>query len=251
MEKNGPVTVRFGGEVRELWTDAGLTVRYAGGLLVTARRGPEGRWLPCPPAPAHHGNVKQEYALASRELELAARLAAGSVPALTLAYFYAAADAAEALALCANDGAALVRRLSRTLSGGPEVLLLPETLRLLLDELSLSWEESAALLAGAFTLAVPKTPPQTPFRAPLGAVAALQPRTAKLVTAVNEKLCARLWDAFPGDWPRIGSAAVVTDGEADFLRLAAALCGAVRCTPGQRAGLFRTLYTIYPDRFTP
>lgn len=251
MENRGPVTVRFGGEAREIWTDAGLSVRYAGGLLVTARRNPEGRWLACPPAPARHGNVKQDYALASRELELAARLAAGSVPVLTRAYFEAAADAAEALALCRNDGTALTARLARTLSGGPETLLLPETLRLLLDELGLSWEAASALLARAFTLAVPETVPQTAPRAPLGAVAALQPRTAKLISAVNEKLCARLWEAFPGDWLRIGSAAAVEDGEVDFLRLAAALCGTVRCTPDQRAGLFRTLYTADPDRFMP
>ena len=66
---------------------------------------------------------------------------------------------------------------------------------------------------------------------------------------LNEKLCARLWEAWPGDWLRIGESAIVRDDEADFAMLAAALCSRVYCTKEELACSLRTLYTLDPARF--
>ena len=86
-------------------------------------------------------------------------------------------------------------------------------------------------------------------RVPLQAVAALQPRDAGLIRALNEKLCGRLWDAWPGDWQRIGENALLRDGEADLVTLCAACCGKIICTKERRAGSLRAMYTLAPARF--
>lgn len=226
----GDLIIRFGGEARELWTDAGLAVTCSGGVRLRAVAGPVG-WRSSVPEGDTGGDVKSAMAERSRATELSSRINAGTAPPLTLAYFRAAADA-----LSGASGA---------LSGGMETLVLPETLRLLLDERGLGWDEAIAAVAGSFVC----RPGGKSVRAPLGAVAALQPRTARLISAVNEKLCERLWRAFPGDWARISAAAVLRDGEVDFPALAAVMCGAIYCSKETRTTALRTLYTLWPAKF--
>lgn len=225
----GKTTVIFGGESRELWTDDGLTVACSGGVTLTAERA-DGGWVASAPPP-RGGDVKADMDVHSRAVELACRINSGSVPPLTLAYFRAAC--------LAQEGVDAVVR------GGVDSLLLPETLRVLLDERGMCWDDAISEIARRFVYDAAESGTRTP----LAAISALGQRTARLIGAVNEKLCARLWDAFPGDWRRIGSAAVICDGEVSFPALSAVLCGRVLCPDWRRGGEFRTLYTLHPERF--
>lgn len=244
MKDETPITVYFGGEARELWTGGGLIVTYTGRLAVRAAADGAGGWRAAAPEPGGSGNVKSDYNADSKARELAARLNTGGVPPLTSAYFNAAATAAAALRRCGADARALPRFLARDISGGFEAVILLELLRLLLDERRLSWDDAAAVVAGCFTFRAGKS-----ARAPLSAVRTLSPRCARLAEAVNEKLCATLWTAYPGDWRRISACAAVTEGEVDFNRLGTALCGKIICPRSQRAGEFRTLYVAMPGKF--
>lgn len=239
------VSVYFGGTAHEMWTDSGLSVSYTGRHEVCALR--EGAvYRAEAPVPARAGDVKADYNELAWSEELAASLNAGTAPALTRAYFAAAAAVAEAFSEL-WDIRDLPGRLPRELSGGYEALLIPETMRVLLDERRASWEDARDITARCFTLRVCEGPRDA--RVPLGAVAALQPRDAGLIRAINEKLCGRLWDAWPGDWQRIGENAVLRDGEVDLVTLCAACCGTIICTKERRAGSLRAMYTLMPARF--
>ena len=239
------VSVYFGGTAHEMWTDSGLSVSYTGRHEVCALR--EGAvYRAEAPVPARAGDVKADYNELAWSEELAASLNAGTAPALTRAYFAAAAAVAEAFSEL-WDIRDLPGRLPRELSGGYEALLIPETMRVLLDERRASWEDARNLTARCFTLRVCEGPRDA--RVPLGAVSALQPRDAGLIRAINEKLCGRLWDAWPGDWQRIGENAVLRDGEVDLVTLCAACCGTIICTKERRAGSLRAMYTLMPARF--
>lgn len=244
---NGPakVSVYFGGASHEIWTNSGLSVSYTGRVEVLALR-EGGAFRAEAPVPARAGDVKADYNEAARSAELAASLNSGKAPPLTRAYFRAAAEAAEAFSGL-GDIQALPGRLSRELSGGQDSLILPEVLRLLLDEHRASWEAAVDLVSRCFSLRVGEG--ERDARVPLGAVAALQPRDAGLIRALNEKLCGRLWDAWPGDWQRIGENALLRDGEADLVTLCAACCGKIICTKERRAGSLRAMYTLAPARF--
>lgn len=239
------VSVYFGGTAHEMWTDSGLSVSYTGRHEVCALR--EGAvYRAEAPVPARAGDVKADYNELAWSEELAASLNAGTAPALTRAYFAAAAAVAEAF-LELWDIRDLPGRLPRELSGGYEALLIPETMRVLLDERRASWEDARDITARCFTLRVCEG--SRDARVPLGAVSALQPRDAGLIRAINEKLCGRLWDAWPGDWQRIGENAVLRDGEVDLVTLCAACCGTIICTKERRAGSLRAMYTLMPARF--
>ena len=185
------------------------------------------------PVPARSGDVKADYNELAKSEELAVSLNSGTAPPLTRANFNAAAAAAEAFSGL-WDIRDLPGRLPRELSGGYEALLIPETMRLLLAARGAAWEAACDRPARCFTR---------------GAVSALQPRDAGLIRAINEKLCGRLWDAYPGDWQRIGESAVVRDGEVDLVTLCAACCGTIICTKERRAGSLRAMYTLMPARF--
>lgn len=239
------VSVYFGGTAHEMWTDSGLSVSYTGRHEVCALR--EGAvYRAEAPVPARAGDVKADYNELAWSEELAASLNAGTAPALTRAYFAAAAAVAEAFSEL-WDIRDLPGRLPRELSGGYEALLIPETMRVLLDERRASWEDARDITARCFALRVCEG--SRDARVPLGAVSALQPRDAGLIRAINEKLCGRLWDAWPGDWQRIGENAVLRDGEVDLVTLCAACCGTIICTKERRAGSLRAMYTLMPARF--
>ena len=246
MTESGTVTVYFGGQAHEAWTGDGLVVTYEGRLPVLAAV-EGGRVRALPPTPGRAGDVKADYNASARSAELAARLNSGAVPELTASYFSAAARVAWALGGL-GDASELPSVLKCELSGSLDAVILPELLRALLDERRRGWDEALGITASCFSLRMQGT--AIPGAVPLGAVAALQPRTASLINAVNEKLCSRLWDAWPGDWRRIGESAVLRDGEVCTEALCAAMCERIFCTKERRAGSLRSMYILMPAKFT-
>ena len=154
MSENGKgparVSVYFGGTAHEIWTNSGLSVSYTGRHEVCAVR--DGAvYRAEAPVPARSGDVKADYNELAKSEELAVSLNSGTAPPLTRAYFNAAAAAAEAFSGL-WDIRDLPGRLPRELSGGYEALLIPETMRLLLDERGASWEAACDITARCFTL---------------------------------------------------------------------------------------------------
>ena len=244
MGRKRKTIVYFGGDVREYWTERGLEASYTGRTAVVAEgEGDEIRAEA--PEPERAGDVKAGYNELARCLELAMRLNSGAVSPLSSAYFRAAAEVNWALE--DGDWRRLPVTFRRELTGGPGCIVLCELLRRLLDDCRSSWEEACAIVRDCFTLRLEAPAADTPV--PLGAVAALQQRDATLIKVVNDRLCSRLWDAWPGDWQRIGEYALVRDDEADLTMLAAALCSRVYCTKEELAGPLRALYTLEPARF--
>ena len=247
MGEKRKTTVYFGGEAHEQWTERGLEVSYSGRTPAVAVF--DGDTLTAEaPEPGRAGDVKAGYNELARWQELAARLNNGSVSPLSSAYFRASAEISLSLAADAPDWRTMDERYSRTLSGGAESIAIVELLRVLLDEKRAAWDEAVDTVSRCFELRIPEVRPGAPV--PLAAVRALQPRDAELIGVLNEKLCSRLWDAWPGDWLRIGESAIVRDDEADLTMLAAAMCLRIYCTKEELAGSLRALYTLDPARFT-
>ena len=245
MGNKRKTTVYFGGEALERWTENGLEVSYTGRTAVVAAG--EGREMRAEaPEPERAGDVKAGYNELARCRELAMKLNAGAVSPLSSAYFRASATVSRALE-DNSDWRTLPATFRQEIGGGAESIILVELLRRLLDDCRAGWDEACAVVSDCFTLRIPELRLGAPV--PLAAVAALQPRDATLIRAVNDRLCARLWDKWPGDWLRISDSAVVRDEEADFTMLAAALCSRVYCTKEELACPLRALYTLEPARF--
>ena len=155
---SGPerVSVYFGGQADEVWTNSGLTVTYKGRLEVSAVRDGETFRAEVRPS-VRSGDVKADYNESARSAELAAQINSGKASPATQAYFQAAAAAAEALSGLYNMRL-LPERLSGELRGGLESLILPELLRLLLDEHGASWEDAVRSSEAASVSARTKAP---------------------------------------------------------------------------------------------
>lgn len=246
MGEKRKTTVYFGGTAHELWTERGLEVSYTGRTAVLAV-GDGDEMRAEAPEPERAGDVKAGYNELAKCLELAMRLNAGAISPLSGAYFRAAAEVARALEDSA-DWRALPDTFRQELSGGAECIAMVELLRVLLDECRAAWDEAIDIVSRCFTLRIPALRTGAPV--PLAAVSALQMRDVTLINALNDRLCSRLWDEWPGDWLRIGQSAIVRDSEADFTMLAAALCSRVFCTKEELAGPLRALYTLEPARFS-
>ena len=229
MAEKRQITVYFGGEAHEVWTDSGLEVSYTDRTPAIAVLDADTLRAEAP-EPGRKGDVKAGYNELARWRELAMRLNSGAVEE------------------AGDDWTGLSAHYKCVLGGGVESIALIEMLRRLLDEKRAAWEEAMGIVSSCFTLCIPKIRLGAPV--PLAAVKALQPRDATLIRAVNEKLCSRLWDAWPGDWLRIGESAAVRDDEADLTMLAAAMCSHVYRTKEELAGPLRALYTLEPARFS-
>lgn len=247
MAEKRQITVYFGGEAHEVWTDSGLEVSYTDRTPAIAVLDADTLRAEAP-EPGRKGDVKAGYNELARWRELAMRLNSGAVSPLSSAYFRASAEVGLAVEEAGDDWTGLSAHYKCVLGGGVESIALIEMLRRLLDEKRAAWDEAMGIVSSCFTLCIPKIRLGAPV--PLAAVKALQPRDATLIRAVNEKLCSRLWDAWPGDWLRIGESAAVRDDEADLTMLAAAMCSHVYCTKEELAGPLRALYTLEPARFS-
>ena len=90
-------------------------------------------------------------------------------------------------------------------------LCVPELMRILMDVYSYSWESAWKIVTGVFSYTNHTVMPEALeqwnedfFRLKL-------PRIHMIVTEINRRFCADLWNLYPGDWDRISRMAVVAD----------------------------------------
>ncbi len=90
-------------------------------------------------------------------------------------------------------------------------LCVPELMRILMDVYSYSWESAWKIVTGVFSYTNHTVMPEALeqwnedfFRLKL-------PRIHMIVTEINRRFCADLWNLYPGDWDRISRMSVVAD----------------------------------------
>ncbi len=90
-------------------------------------------------------------------------------------------------------------------------LCVPELMRILMDIYSYSWESAWKIVTGVFSYTNHTVMPEALeqwnedfFRLKL-------PRIHMIVTEINRRFCADLWNLYPGDWDRISRMAVLAD----------------------------------------
>ena len=99
---------------------------------------------------------------------------------------------------------------------------IPELIRILLDDYGLDWDtaESIARRTFAYTnhtvlVEALEKWPESLFREQL-------PRVYMILEELNNRLCAKLWDAFPGQWDRIGHMAILAYNQVHMANLCVA-----------------------------
>lgn len=100
---------------------------------------------------------------------------------------------------------------------------IPEMMRLLMDEEGLGWDEASAIVQKTFAYTNHTIMAEALEKWPEEMVRQQLPRIYQILAEINRRLCARLWNKFPGQWERIGAMAVISYGQIHIANLCIAM----------------------------
>ena len=134
-------------------------------------------------------------------------------------------------------------------------LAIPELMRLLIDREGLGWDEAWAITTGVMSYTNHTVLPEALEKWPVDMFRGLLPRIYMIVEEINERFCRQLWDRYPGDWQRIGSMAVIADGQVHMAHLAIAGSHSVNGVARShyeilRKETMRQFFSCMPERFS-
>src|SRR5699024_4520146 len=83
-------------------------------------------------------------------------------------------------------------------------LAIPELMRLLIDQEGLGWDEAAQIVQNTVAYTNHTIMAESLEKWPEDMIKQLLPRIYQILVELNRRLCAKLWNYFPGQWERIG-----------------------------------------------
>ncbi len=133
-------------------------------------------------------------------------------------------------------------------------LSIPELMRILLDDYDFSWEDAMDVCKRTFSYTNHTVLAEALERWGVDIFKTTLPRIYEIVCALNETLCRKLWNYFPGQWDRIAHMAVVAYDQVHMANLCCLMSGAVNGVSKLHAEIlkkdtFRDFYLIEPEKY--
>lgn len=133
-------------------------------------------------------------------------------------------------------------------------LCIPELMRIFLDEYGYSWDDAWKIVTETISYTNHTVMQEALETWPENLFSTLFPRIHQIVKEINQRSCANLWEAFPGDWQRISNNAIISDGE---IRMANLCLSSAHTVNGVSAlhteilkkTIFSDYYKISPEKF--
>ncbi len=134
-------------------------------------------------------------------------------------------------------------------------LVIPELMRILLDVYSYSWESAWDIVTKVVSYTNHTVLPEALetwneylFRLKL-------PRIHMIVSEINRRLCADLWNMYPGDWDRISNMAIIGYNQVRMANLSVAASHTVNGVSALHSNIlketvFHDYYKAMPQKFT-
>ncbi|WP_371372313.1 glycogen/starch/alpha-glucan phosphorylase [Sporomusa aerivorans] len=134
-------------------------------------------------------------------------------------------------------------------------LAVPELMRILMDDCGLGWDEAWTLTVKTLSYTNHTVLPEALEKWPVTMLEQLLPRIYMIIAEINERYCRELWNAFPGDWDRIHSMAIIADNQVHMAHLAIAGSHSVNGVASIHTEILRKtvmnkFYTYTPDKFS-
>lgn len=114
----------------------------------------------------------------------------------------------------------LPNKVSLHINDTHPALLIPELMRILMDENGLGWDEAWDITTKTMSYTNHTTLSEALEKWPIDMVKSLLPRIYMIIEEINERFCAFLWDKYPGDFERIHQMAIIADGQVKMAHLA-------------------------------
>jgi starch phosphorylase len=131
---------------------------------------------------------------------------------------------------------------------------IPELMRILMDDYGVDWEKAETICYRTFAYTNHTVLVEALEKWPESLFAQTLPRIYMILQEMNKRLCARLWDAFPGQWDRIGHMAILAYGQVHMANLCVSASHSVNGVSGIHTDIlkkqtFHDYYLIDPNKF--
>ena len=134
-------------------------------------------------------------------------------------------------------------------------MAVPELMRLLMDQEGLGWDEAHDIVSRTIAYTNHTIMAEALEKWPEAMVKQQLPRIYQILEEMNRRLCARLWNAFPGEWDRIGKMAIIAYGQVHMANLLVAetfSTNGVSMLHGEilKEETFHDYYQVMPEKFS-
>ena len=210
-----------------------------------------------------------KYAQASEEIELAEVISKvlypednhyeGKMLRLKQHYFFTSATLQYIIKdfkkLHGNDFSLLPEKVCIHINDTHPGMAIPELMRLLIDQEGLGWDEAEDIVRRTVAYTNHTIMPEALEKWPEAMVRQQLPRIYQILEEMNRRLCAKLWDVFPGEWDRIAHMAIIAYGQIHMANLCVAegfSVNGVSQLHGEilKAETFHDYYKIMPEKFS-
>ncbi|MFZ0370177.1 MAG: glycogen/starch/alpha-glucan phosphorylase, partial [Halobacillus sp.] len=133
-------------------------------------------------------------------------------------------------------------------------LVIPELMRILMDEKGLGWEEAWDVTQSSVSYTNHTTLSEALESWPVDMVRSLLPRIFMIIEEINERFCQDLWRTYPGDFDRIADLAIVADGQVKMAHLSIVGSHSVNGVAKLHTEILKKremkrFYDTFPERF--
>jgi glycogen phosphorylase len=134
------------------------------------------------------------------------------------------------------------------------VLIIPELMRLLLDEEGLSWDDAWQITQKTVSFTNHTTLSEALEKWPTAMVKELLPRIFMIIEEINERYCRELWNQYPYEWDKISKLAIIGNDEIRMAHLAIVASYSVNGVAKLHTEILKKkemkdFYSLYPEKF--
>ena len=134
-------------------------------------------------------------------------------------------------------------------------LAIPEQMRLLMDEEGLGWDEAQQIVSRTMAYTNHTIMAEALEKWPEDMVKSLLPRIYQILVEMNKRLCARLWNFFPGEAERVGRMAIIAYGYIHMANLCVAMTFSTNGVSKLHGDIlkqetFHDFYLVMPEKFS-
>lgn len=153
-----------------------------------------------------------------------------------------------------DDFSELPEKIGLHINDTHPVLIIPELMRILLDEEGLSWEDAWNITERTVSFTNHTTLSEALERWPVAMVKQLLPRIYMIIEEINERYCRELWELHPYEWDKISALAIIGNDEIRMAHLAVVASYSVNGVAKIHTEILKTkemkdFYTLYPHKF--
>ncbi|OIJ15288.1 glycogen phosphorylase [Anaerobacillus arseniciselenatis] len=148
----------------------------------------------------------------------------------------------------------LHEKISLHINDTHPALIVPELMRILMDDEGFSWEEAWEVTTKTAAYTNHTTLSEALEKWPIEMIQELMPRIFMIIDEINERFCRELWEKYPGEFSRIEELAVIAHGQVRMAHLAIVGSFSVNGVAQLHTDILKSremkhFYDVFPEKF--